>query len=258
MLISAIIFSSIISIILGLLSFFVVSRNLEFAGTGISHAVFGGIAIGIALNINPLISALIFSIIISILIVQSSYKQSENTAIGIIFPLSIAIGIIILVKFSKNYQDIWSYLFGNIFLIRFEDFLIFLIYSAIILIFIFLTFKKLIFISFHKELAQASGTNVKFYDYLFFIILSIGIVLSSKLLGIILATSFLVIPSAISFNLFKGVIKNLIFSSIFALTFTIMGIILSYIFDIPTGSTIVLISSIFYLLTTFRSKVQFR
>ncbi|MEO0143668.1 MAG: metal ABC transporter permease [candidate division WOR-3 bacterium] len=251
MLISAIIFSGIISIILGILSFFVVSRNLEFAGTGISHAVFGGIALGIALKINPLISATIFAILISILIVESSYKQSENTAIGIIYPFSMAIGIIILSKFSKNYQDIWSYLFGNIFFITIEDFIIFLTYSIIVIIFIILTFKKLIFIAFHKELALAYKINVKLYDYLFFIMLSFGIILSVKLLGIILATAFLVIPSAISFRLLKGIIKNIIFSPIIAFILTTIGITISYLFDIPTGSTIIAISSIAYLILIY-------
>ncbi len=247
MVISAIIFASIISVILGILSFFVVSRNLEFAGTGISHAVFGGIAIGLVLDINPLISATIFAILISILIVQSSYKQTEGTSIGVLYPLSMAIGIIILSKFSKNYQDIWSYLFGNIFLITNQDFFLFLLYSILVIIFILITFKKLIFIAFHKELASANGINVKLYDYLFFIVLSLGIILSVKLLGIILAVSFLVIPSAISFRLFKGVLKNIIFSSLIALLFTILGISISYVFDIPTGSTIVLIGAIGYL-----------
>ncbi|MEO0203362.1 MAG: metal ABC transporter permease [candidate division WOR-3 bacterium] len=252
MLINAILFSSIISIILGILSFFVVSRNLEFAGTGISHAIFGGIALGIALKINPVLSATVFAIIISILIVKSSHKRSENTSIGIIYPFSIALGVVVLSKLSKNYQDIWSYLFGNIFLITFEDFLIFLIYSTIVIIFMVLAIKKLVFIAFHKELALAYKVNVKLYDYLFFIMLSLGIIISVKLLGIILATAFLVIPSAISFRLVKGVIKNLILSPIIAFAFTTIGILISYYLDIPTGSTIILTSSIVYFVLSVK------
>lgn len=248
MIINAIIFGSIISLVLGILSFFVVSRNLEFAGTGISHAVFGGLAIGILLNINPMITATIFSIIISLLIVESSSKQNENTAIGVLYPFSMAIGIFLLSKLSKNYQDVWSYLFGNIFLISKSDFFIFLVYSVFIFSFILFRFKELIFIAFHKELAISSGINVKLYDYLFFIILSIGIILSVKLLGVILSTAFLVIPSAISFKLFKGVIKNIIFSCIISVVFTNLGIVLSYIFDFPVSSTIVIIASTLYLI----------
>ncbi|MCS7245166.1 MAG: metal ABC transporter permease [candidate division WOR-3 bacterium] len=248
MIISAIIFGSIISLVLGILSFFVVSRNLEFAGTGISHAVFGGLAIGILLNINPLITATIFSIIFSLLIVESSNKQNENTAIGVLYPFSMAIGIFILSKFSKNYQDIWSYLFGNIFLISKFDFFVFLVYSVVIVFFILFRFKELVLIAFHKELAISNGINVKLYDYLFFIVLSIGIILSVKLLGVILSTAFLVIPSAISFRLFKGIIKNIVFSCLISLSFTALGIVLSYLFDLPVSSTIVIMASTLYLI----------
>ena len=252
--IKVLIYGVLVSFISGILSYFVVSRNIEFAGVGISHAAFGGVALALVMGINPILFLLIFTPLVGLLIASSPKALSENTAIGILFPFFMSLGIVLIYLSGQNLSLVWSYLFGNIFLVSRSDFILFLLVAFLISTYILIYFRELIFTSFSRELAQAYGVNVKFINYSFMVILSVGIVAMIKMLGIILLSAFLVLPASTSFLISKGVGRSFFMTIFFAILMSIAGIVASYYLDLPSGAAIVLSGTAFYLLAYLRSR----
>ncbi len=246
--IKVLIYGMLVSLISGILSYFVVSRNVEFAGVGISHAAFGGVALALVLGINPMWFLLIFTPIIGLLIASSPKTLSENTAIGIIFPFFMSLGIVLIYLSDQNLSLVWSYLFGNIFLVSRSDFILFLLVALLILIYTFVYFRELVFTSFSRELAQAYGVNVKFINYSFMVVLSVGIVVTIKMLGIVLLSAFLVLPASIAFLISRGVGHSFVITIIFSILISVVGILGSYYLDLPSGASIVIAGTLIYML----------
>jgi ABC-type Mn2+/Zn2+ transport system permease subunit len=247
----------IISLLCGTLSVFVVLRRMAFVGVGISHSAFGGIALGFLLSINPTISGIIFTVMVALLIgwVSRRGKLEENTAIGIFFAASMALGVL-FIGLSKKYNvDVFSYLFGNILAITPEDIRGIIIIGALELIFIILLFKELVYWSFDDEMAKISGLPVEIIEHLFLAILAVAIIISIKLIGIILVSSLLVAPGAAALMVCRD-LKHMFWLSIWmAIVSTLAGLFISYWLDIPSGSTIVLLLTGFFLASLLGTRV---
>lgn len=241
----------LISVVFSLFSFFVVVRKLSFAGVGISHTAFGGIALGILLGINPSISAMIFALVIAIFIAYTSQKKRlhEDAAIGIFFSFSMAIGIAIISKYHRTTVDIWSFLFGNITTITRGDLTFFGIITGIVLLYFFLFFGDLILLAFDPEVAQSYGVNVKVHNYFFMIMLGVVVIMGIKMVGVILISAFLVLPATIAFAFSRSFVRIIALSILFSLIFTIAGLFLSYYLDMPSGATIVITGTLLFGLT---------
>lgn len=233
----------IIAALCGPISLFVVVRRMAFAGAGISHTAFGGVAIGLALGISPVAAAAVFCVAVALGIGWFSRRGGvhEDTAIGILFSFSMALGVLLL-KFSKSYNvDLMSYLFGSILALSWNDVIIIGAWAAIATILITLFFKELLFISFDEETATASGLPVKSVYYGFLVMMAVTIVLSIKLVGIILVTALLVIPGAAGIQLFRNYRNVLAFSTISGVLSVSAGLFLSSWLDVASGATIVLV-----------------
>lgn len=239
-----------VSLISGLVSVFVVLRKMSFIGAGISHAAFGGVAIGFFAGINPVITAIAYCIMVAlgIAVLSKKGKISEDASIGIFFATSIALGIV-LISLSKKYTlDLFGYLFGNILAITDGEVLLSIITSVVVAIGILLFLKELFLITYDEEIARVSGISVGAINIFFLIILSISIVITMKIIGIILVSALLVIPGATA-QLFARNLSSMIFISCgVAVLSTVTGLFLSYYFDSAPGGSIVLTAAAIFLL----------
>lgn len=239
----------------GMISVFIILRRVSFLGSGISHAAFGGVAIGFFLGINPTLSALVYCIIIAFAINSISEKGrlAEDTAIGIFFSTSMALGIL-LISLSKSYTtDLFGYLFGSIIAISDQE-----VYIAsglaITLILIFsIILKDLLYITFNEELSILNSIPVRFIKSLFLISIAVAIVIGIKIVGVILVSALLVIPGAIARLLTRGFYWMIIISVLSAVISTISGLFVSYIYDLAPGGTIVLILSTMFFVAFIRN-----
>ncbi len=240
----------IISVLFGFLSFFVVVKRLSFLSVGISHAAFGGIAIGIFTGLNPYFTAIAFCLITGFLIAKYSEKTEADSVIGIFFAFTMALGVIFL-TLTKDYTfDVMSYLFGSILGITQSDLKALLFVCVFVFLFFFLFFKEIVFVSFDKTVAKASGLPVDFLEKSFVVILTAVIVFSIKLIGIILVSAFLILPATVTLFSGKNYKTVILLSVIFALINFLAGFYLSFRFDLPTGATIVSLGAlIFFLLS---------
>lgn len=240
----------VLSIFSGIISVFIVLRRVSFLGSGISHAAFGGVSIGFLIGINPLFIALVYSIIVAFGIEQISSKGrlAEDTAIGIFFSSSMALGVV-LIGLSPSYNvDLFGYLFGSILAITDKDALIATFTTLILMVVISLIIKELYFITFNEELAFVSGIKVRPIKSIFLLNMAVAIVVGIKLVGIILISALLVIPGATAQILTKQFYKMIIASCLISMFSTIAGIIVSYKFNLAPGGTIViLLATIFFV-----------
>jgi len=243
----------IVSLISGLVSVFIVLRKMSFIGAGISHAAFGGVAIGFFTGINPTITAILYCIAVALGIefVSRKGKVSEDTAIGIFFASSMALGIV-LISLARRYNvDLFGYLFGNILAITDGEVVLSLIVAVVAIGVIVLFLKEIFMTTYNEEIARASGISVKTINILFLLVLSVSIVISIKIVGIILISALLVIPGATARLFAKNLYFMIATSCAVAVISTVSGLFLSYEFDIAPGGSIVLTATAIFLISLF-------
>jgi len=251
----ALIAGIIVSILTGMISVFIVLRKMSFVGAGISHAAFGGVAIGFFTGVNPLFTAIGYSVLVAIGI-ESTVRRgriSEDVSIGIFYSVSMALGVA-LISLSKSYNvDLFGYLFGNILAISETDIYLTIITFVFVSGFIVIFLKDLFLSAYNEELAMVSGVRVELMNTLFMVSLAVSIVISIRIVGVILVSALLVIPGATARLFAKGLISMLLLSCLAGTVSVISGLMISYEYDIAPGASIVLASaSIFFLSLLFR------
>lgn len=241
----------LLALLLSLLSFFVVVHNWAFLGVGISHAVFAGVALGFLLGISPDLPALLFAITsgLTIGLVKRRWHLHEDTTIGVLFASAMGLGVI-LFSLSKGYtSNAFSYLFGNILTITVGDLWLIAGLTLLTYLFVGISLKGLLLIAFNEELAYARGIPVAFLYYALLILLAIAIVLASKLVGVILVTALVVVPTAASIRFFTSYKTIMAFSLIIGLVINLTGLILSYLMDLPPGATMAVTAGLIFTIS---------
>ncbi|MEJ2695859.1 MAG: metal ABC transporter permease [Candidatus Sulfobium sp.] len=232
----------LVSLLTGIISTFIVLRKMSFVGAGISHAAFGGVAIGFFTGADPLIAAIIYSVIIALGIEATGRRGgiSEDVSIGIFYSVSMALGIA-LVSLSKTYNvDLFGYLFGNILAITDADIVLTMAVSVPVTALMLIFLKEYFLITYDEELAKVSGIRVRAMNILFLVALAVSIVISIRIVGIILVAALLVIPGATARLFAKGLLSMIFFSCAAGAFSVIAGLFVSYRYDVAPGACIVL------------------
>lgn len=236
---------------------FVVQRRMSFLGDGLAHVAFGGVALGLLLQTEPFWIAIPFTVLVAIALTYLKEKTTIeiDTAIGIFFAVSVALGVL-FVSLNKRYiSDAFAYLFGSILLVSTEDLFYSYALGIITIIVAYFFWKRWTYATFDAELARVDNINVTLDNYLLSILIALAIVISVKLVGIFLVASFLVIPSATSKLISKTFTQMTLLSILFGIISSEFGVIISIFFDLPTGSTIILLQSFFFAtMLLFRKK----
>lgn len=237
-----------LSFVLAVVSFFVVLRRLSFIGVGVAHSAFGGVALGALLGISPTLTAIGFAVVVSNAIgyIGNKGHLGTDTAIGIFFPLAMAMGVIFIGMSDQYNVDLFGYLFGNILAITRQDLIVIAVFGGLVLLSTVLFFKELLFVAYDREVAFVSGMPVAFLDHFFLTILALSVVISMKIVGIILVSALLVIPGAAASQITHRYDSMIAFSIIIALISTIGGLIISYYADLPSGAAIVTLASFIF------------
>ena len=230
---------------------YVVLKKLAFIGSGIAHSAFGGVALGFLLGLNPIAVAAPFSIATAagIGLVSKKGRVSEDAAIGIFFASTMALGVI-FVGLSKGYSiDLFGYLFGSILAVSTFDLWLILVLGLAVVGVVMLLYKEFFFLSFDEELAKVNGLPVQGLYYLLLTLMSVTIVVSIKVVGIILVSALLVIPAAAAFQLTRRFRNMMILSVVLGVVSGVAGLILSYYFNLASGATIVITATVIFFLS---------
>ena len=254
---NALLAAVMVSTLTGMFSNVVVLRKVEFIGDGAAHAAFGGIAFallfGVSYQLTALITAGVFAV--SIGYFTRKRKISESSVIGMLLPLSMALGIIMLSFIRGFTPDITGFLFGNILLVTRDDIWMLVFMNIGAVAFFALFFRELQYCAFDERMARHYGVPTTLVHYAVLIGVSMSVVASVKIAGVILVTAFLVTP-AVTSKLVAGRFKSMVLLSvIFGLIATTTGMVTSYWLDIPPGPTIVLMLFVQFLIVFFFEKI---
>lgn len=246
-----------LGLILPFLGVFVTLRRMSFFGDGIAHATLAGVAIGIVAGVSPFLSALGIGVLFGagVYLLERKTNISSDALIGILFTGGLALGIV-LISQQKGYQpELLSFLFGSILSVGSRDLGIILGFSAVIVLALLVLWRQLTLLALDKETAWLYGVRTESLDFFFYVLLSVTIVLGVKLLGIILVSALLIIPPTIA-KMLAPSFKTLIGVSVIAgEVFIVLGLMLSYLLDLPSGATIILVGVLAFLLIAARPMV---
>jgi zinc transport system permease protein len=238
------------SIACGIIGVYVVVKRIVSISGGIAHASFGGIGLGYYLGVNPMLSVIPFSLMAAVImgLVNRRTKIAEDTAIGILWAVGMALGIM-FIEITPGYApDLMTYLFGNILTVPRTDLYLMAILNIIIIALVYFFYKEFLAISFDEEFAEVSGLPVEKLNILLLCLIALTVVVMIRVVGLILVIALLTIPASISQSYSKNLTGMMKLSVVFGAIFTISGLFLSYFLDIPSGSTIILVMAAGYLL----------
>lgn len=251
----ALITSIIVGIVCGTVGSLIVLRGLSLMGDAMSHAVLPGVALSFLFGIPMFIGALITGMIASIFIgyITSSSKTKPDAAIGISFTAFLASGIIIISLINTT-TDLYHILFGNLLAITNSAFLTTIVIGSIVLILIIIFYRPLMISTFDPTFSRMSGLNTTLLHYFVMLLLSLVTVASIQTVGIILVVALLITPASTAFLISKKLYSMIIIASLISVISSIVGLYYSYIYNIPSGATIVLCTFVIYIITLFFTK----
>jgi len=244
------------SVAFGIIGTYVISRRISYIAGAISHSVLGGIGLGLFLElrmgwpfpmvqVGALAAALTAALVIGLVTIHG--RQREDTVIGAVWSIGMAIGLIFLSQ-TPGYIDPMSYLFGNILLLTVTDIWLALTLDVVIVLVSLLCYRQFLAICFDEEFARVRGLRVNMYYLLLLVLTSLTVVLMVRMVGIILVIALLTLPAAVA-GLFARSLKQMMLLAIAGcMAYVSVGIALSYLFDLPTGTVIILVAGITYLL----------
>jgi zinc transport system permease protein len=245
------------SVSFGIVGTYVVTRRISYIAGAIAHSALGGIGAGLYLQMKvgvmwftPLLGALVSAIVSGLIIgtVSLYARQREDTVIGAIWAIGMAAGLLFLTK-TPGYIEPMSYLFGNILMISKTELLQIVILDSVIIAIGALFYNKFLAVCFDEEFSRLRGIRVGFFYLLLICLTALTVVLMVTVVGIVLVIALLTLPSAVAGLFSKYLWKMMIFSSLICMLFVAVGIALSYIYDFPTGSNIILVSGAVYLVS---------
>lgn len=245
------------SIACGVVGTFVVVRRIGYIAGGVSHCVLGGMGAAWWLQVacgwrwmHPLYGALAAALAAALVIgtVTLRARQREDTVIGALWAIGMAIGVLFIQKTPGWNVDLMSYLFGNITLVRPEDLWLVAGLDALIIVLVVLYYNKLLAVCFDAEFARLRGVRVEGLYLLLLCLTAVTVVLLSVAVGIILVIALLTLPAALAGNFVTRLWQMMALAVVLSMIFTSAGLAVSYGPDLPAGATTIVIAGAAYLL----------
>lgn len=249
--------AALVSIACGVVGTFVVIRKIVFISGGIAHAAFGGIGLGYLVGISPIVAAIPFSVMsaLGIGILSKKADMGEDAAIGVLWTLGMASGVV-FIHMSQGYApDLFSYLFGSILTVPRQDLAMMGILDVLIVVGVLLFYKELVGLSFDEEFSTVVGVPAQQLNLLLLCLVGLSVVTLIRVVGVILVIALLTMPAAIGRYFTYDVKRMMILSVGIGVIGTVAGLFISYAADLPSGATIVLILGGMLLCSTILKNV---
>lgn len=237
------------SITAGIAGTYIVSRRLVFLSGGITHASFGGIGMGYYLGINPVVGAAVFGLgsALGMEYMSARGRMREDSAIGILWALGMAVGIIFIYLTPGYAPNLMSYLFGSILTVTNGDLIALGIISAVLILFTTLFYRTLLYISFDENYARTFSRHVDLFKYISVGLTGLVIVLNIRMAGVIMIIALLTIPANIIMLFTRKYLRIIILSTLVSFISICAGFAVSWFTNLPTGATIVTVMVLFWL-----------
>ena len=245
-----------IALVTGPLGCFVVWRRLSFFGDTLAHSALLGVILSVSFDINISLSIFTVSSLVALLLLrlQKTTYLANDALLGLLSHSSLAIGLVVLGFLSFIRFDIMGVLFGDILSVNINDLLAIWLGGALILLVLWFIWKPLFASTVNYELAEAEGMKPERMNAIFTILLAALIAIAIKMVGLLLITGMLIIPTAMARNLSNNPKQMVIFSVIGGLLSVLIGLYASFEINTSSGPTIVTVALILFILSL--TKVQ--
>jgi len=238
------------SITAGIAGTYIVSKRLVFLSGGITHASFGGIGLGYFLGISPVLGAAVFGLgaALGMEYMSARGRMREDSAIGILWALGMAVGIIFIYLTPGYAPNLMSYLFGSILTVTYGDLIALGIISLVLIIYTALYYRTLLYISFDENYARTFTNHVDLFKYISVGLTGLAIVLNIRMAGVIMIIALLTIPANIVMLFTREYLRIIVLSTVVSFIAISAGFAISWFINLPTGATIVTVLVLFWLI----------
>ncbi|MCM3716842.1 metal ABC transporter permease [Fictibacillus phosphorivorans] len=249
--------SVMVGIICGIVGCFIILRGMSLMGDAISHAVLPGVAISYMLGISFFLGAVITGVLTAIGIgyVSQNSRIKHDMAIGIMFTSMFAVGIVII-TLMKSSADLYHILFGNVLAVRMSDMWITVGIGVLVIGLVTLFYKELLVSTFDPTMAQSYGLPNKWIHYALMVVLTMVTVASLQTVGIVLVVAMLITPAATAYLLTNRLSVMIYLAALFGIIASLFGLYFSFIYNLASGATIVLVSAFLFAMAFFFSPSQ--
>ncbi len=231
----------LLAIIIPLIGVIVVLKRLSMIGDALSHTSLAGVALGLLLGIDPIVGAVVVCVIAAFSIETIRKRLPRYAEISISIIMSVGIGLAsVLTGFIEDGAAFNTFLFGSIVAITDTEVSMVVIVTVIVVVTFLLLYKELMFITFDEQGAILAGLPVKKINFVITLLTAITVSVAARSVGALIVSSLMVIPVACAMQIANSYKKTVVYSVLFAVLFTVVGLVLSYYFNLKPGGTIVL------------------
>ena len=257
---TAVIAGILASIIASIIGMVVIEKKLVMLTGGVAHTAFGGVGLGYLVGFEPILGGGIFAVIASIVIGSLKKKNDKLTDvfIAVFWAVGMALGTVFISLSSGYAPDLSSYLFGNILTVTKFEVIVLAVLAVLITATFIVNVKYVQGYLFDEEFLQVRKVNVRLIEIITHILIALSVVVLIKITGIILVLALLAVPSATSIIISKRFVPRVIISAIIGVIYCFIGISLSYEVGLPTGATIIIVSSVIYFIISLINKIALK
>ncbi len=254
----AIIVGVLIAICSALLGIFLVLKKFSMIGDGLAHVSFATVAIALLLNTSPLFVSIPVVIVASLAILRLNEKANlhGDAAIGLISSFSVALGVLIA-SISQGFNvDLFSFLFGSILLISQSDVWLSLILATVVIVTVIYFYNDLFAITHDESFASVMGINTKRMNSLIAVLTAVTIVLGIRVVGTMLISSMIIFPTVTALQISKSFKTTILISAFVSVAAVLIGVIGSFVLNLPSGASIVMVNAMFFLIALFLKRIR--
>ena len=232
----------------GLIGVYVTLRGISYIGHGLSHAIFGGAAASAVVGFNFYLGAGLWGMASALAIGRITRRRviGADAAIGVITTASFALGIALLGLYGQARRSLDAAIFGSVLGVTMADVWIVAAVTAAAVAVVLAFYRKLLFTTFDPEVADVSGVDTARMDAMLMLLLSVSILATMKVLGVVLIAAILVIPPVAARMLTNSFARMLWLSTLIGAGCGFSGMVLSYHLDVSSGATIVLVGAVVF------------
>jgi zinc transport system permease protein len=240
----------------GIIGTYVVAKRMTYLAGAIAHCVLGGIGAALYCQVHfgllwltPMLGAIVTAIAAALIIglISQHSRERVDSVIGAIWVLGMAAGIIFIAK-TPGYIDPMSYLFGNILMITGQDLITIATLDVIVIGLGVLSYNRMIAACFDEEFARLRGIKTELYTLLLLCLTALTIVLMVRVVGIVMVIALFTLPAATASHFSARLWQMMLIATLLGMLSVAGGLSLSYVLDLPSGPTIVMLAGFFYLL----------
>ena len=248
------------SLACGVTGTYVVVKRIGFLAGGIAHSVLGGMGAALYFGFDPLLGALGTALLAALLIgwVKLHWQAQEDTLIGALWAVGMAIGILFISRTPGYNTDLMGFLFGNILLVSRQDLWVMAGLDLLLLAAVGLFYRPFLAVAFDQEFARLRGVPVTAFYLLLLCLVALTVVLLIQVVGLILVIALLTLPAAIAGHYVQTLGRMMLLASLFGAAFTSIGLAVAYAPDLPVGPTIILLAGASYIVSSVAARARQR